>query len=411
MRSRPIQFATLVTLALGGCAGGPTSLGPIEDLPRDLEPQEAAVIEAANEFAFDLFGTLARATPDSNVFVSPLSVSMALGMAVNGAEGETYRQMVETLGLSALTLEEINASYRGVIDLLLDLDPAVETNVANSVWLRRGFPVEESFLEDNRRFFDATIDTLDFTSPTAVAAINDWVREETRERIPTIIDGIPDHYILFLINAVYFKGLWTEPFDPDLTREEPFRLRGGSTRTVPMMMHPDSRFPYTATETYQAVELPYGGEAFAMTIVVPREGRTLEEVVAGLDAAAWRALVDGLEEGRVGVGLPRFRLEYEKTLNDALKSLGMEIAFTGGAADFSKISREFGQDLFIDEVKHKTFVEVDEEGTEAAAATSVGVGIVSMPPQVVADRPFLFVIRERLTGTILFIGQLVEPPR
>jgi len=406
-----LEFARLTAmLALAACASGPSPpLGPI-DLPRDLDPQEAAVVEAGNTFAFDLFGALASAAPDSNVFVSPISVSMALGMAVNGAEGETYHQMVETLGLSALTLDQINASYRGLIDLLLDLDPRVETNVANSVWVREGFPVEEPFLEVNRRFFDATAQTLDFGGPGGVPTINDWVRRETRGRIPSIIDRIPDHYVMFLINAVYFKGLWAEPFDPEKTREEPFHLFDGSTRTVRMMWHAEGRFPLVAMPAYMAVELPYGGEAFAMTIVVPREERTLEDVVSGMDAAAWRDLVSRLETDRVGVALPRFRLEYEKTLNDVLKSLGMEIPFQGGFADFTKINRELGRDLYIDEVKHKTFVEVDEEGTEAAGATSVGVGIVSMPPQVVGDRPFLFVIRERLTGTILFIGQFVSPP-
>jgi serine protease inhibitor len=194
----------LTSLLLASCASGPTPpLGPI-DLPRDLDPNEQVVIEAGNEFAFDLFGALARSQPDSNVFVSPISVSMALGMAVNGAEGETYQQMVETLGLSTLTLDQINSSYQGLIDLLLDLDPSVETNVANSVWIREDFPVEDTFLEVNRRYFDATAQTLDFESPAAPPTINDWVRRETRGRIPTIIDRIPDHYVMFLINAVYF---------------------------------------------------------------------------------------------------------------------------------------------------------------------------------------------------------------
>jgi serpin B len=400
----------LTSLLLASCASGPTPpLGPI-DLPRDLDSNEQVVIEAGNEFAFDLFGALARSQPDSNVFVSPISVSMALGMAVNGAEGETYQQMVETLSLSTLTLDQINSSYQGLIDLLLDLDPSVETNVANSVWIREDFPVEDTFLEVNRRFFHATAQTLDFESPDAPPTINDWVRRETRGRIPAIIDRIPDYYVMFLINAVYFKGQWTEPFDPEATRREAFHLREGSTRTVRMMRHTEGRFPFAATPDYMAVELPYGGEAFAMTIVVPREGMKLEEIVATMDAAAWRDLVSRLEIERVGVALPRFRLEYEKKLNDVLKSLGMELPFEGGFADFSKIHRDLGRDLYIDEVKHKTFVEVDEEGTEAAGATSVGIGIVSMPPQVVADRPFLFAIRERLTGTILFIGQFVSPP-
>lgn len=406
MRGLLFRIVAIAALVLVGCGGGPTATGPIKNLPRDPTPQEASVLRAGNGFTFRLFERLAVAEPDSNVFISPLSVSMALGMALNGAEEETYDAMARTLGLARLTLEEINASYRGLIDLLLDLDPRVETNVANSIWIRDGFPVEEAFLETNRTTFDAEAARLAFGSPEAARAINDWVSRETRGRIPTIVDQIPPNYVLYLINAVYFKGLWSYPFDPRLTRDQPFHLRDGSTRSVPLMTR-DSTYLYAEVDGWKAVQLAYGGGAFAMTLLLPAEARPLESALAELDAEAWQGIIDGLQPSRVLLEIPRFELEYEKTLNDVLADLGMAIAFTPGA-DFGKISR--GAGLWIDEVKHKTFVRVDEEGTEAAAATSVGM-VTSMPPSFRADRPFVYVIRERFSGAILFIGQFVAPPR
>ncbi|MGH7588747.1 MAG: serpin family protein [Gemmatimonadota bacterium] len=387
----------------GGPPGGVQE--PIETLPRELSPQELVLIDAGNDFTFDLFGRLVREEPDENVFVSPLSVSMVLGMLLNGAAGETQSEIETALGLSALTLDEINRAYRDLIDLLLGLDRSVETRVANSIWIREGFPVVPEFLDTNREFFGAEVAGLDFDDPGSVERINGWVEEETNGRIKQIIDMIRPEHVMFLINAMYFKGLWQIPFDKDDTRPAPFRRADGSEVQV-QMMTVDSLFANNVTDRYHAVDLPYGGGAFSMTIVLPAEGVATADLVAALDAPAWRTLIEGLHPQFLQVSLPRFELEYEKTLNETLQELGIRKAF--GDADFSRLTP--GGGVWLDYVKQKAFVKVDEAGTEAAAAT-VGAIAVSAPPPFLADRPFVFAIRERLSGTILFVGQVTDPSR
>ncbi|HUP19614.1 MAG TPA: serpin family protein [Gemmatimonadota bacterium] len=400
LRSLPLVFVALAT----ACASSPSGPDPIQGLPRELTPREAEVLRASNGFGFDLFGTLADDTPDDNVFVSPLSASMALGMTANGASGGTWTAMAGVLGFEEMTVEEMNRAYRDLIDLLVGLDPAVETLIANAIWHRTGFDLRGPFVEDVRSHFDAEVASLDFTSPEALGVVNGWASANTRGRIPKILERIDPAWTLILMNAVYFKGLWTEPFDPDNTRTGDFRRADGTTRSVPFMSQMVEKFPGVATETYTAAELPYGGEAFAMVVVVPTEGHTLEELVAGLDAAAWDALVAGFGEPAFHVVMPRFELEYEADLVDVLTRLGMGVAFTAGA-DFSNLSEH---PFWIDLVKQKTFLKVDEEGTEAAAVTVVA-GPTSMPPTVIADRPFLIAIRERFSGAILFLGQVTDP--
>ncbi|MGH7573086.1 MAG: serpin family protein [Gemmatimonadota bacterium] len=374
---------------------------PIEALPRELSPQEAALVEAGNGFTFKLFQRLVQEEPAGNVFVSPLSVSMVLGMLLNGAAGETRSEIEVALGLSALTIEEINRAYRDLIDLLLGLDPSVETGVANSIWIREGFPVVPEFLAVNREFFAAEVG--DFGDAGSVDRINAWVDEHTNGRITRIVEEIRPQDVMFLINAIYFKGLWRIPFDPDDTRPEPFHRPDGSQVEVALMTV-DSIFPHSLTERYQAVDLPYGGGAFTMTVVLPAEGSTTADLVAELDAAGWKALTEGLQTEFLQVLLPRFELEYEKTLNEALQDLGIRKAFTD--ADFSRLTP--GGGVWLDYVKQKAFVKVDEEGTEAAAVTVGGIA-TSAPPSFRADRPFVFAIRERFSGTILFVGVVTDP--
>lgn len=374
---------------------------PIEALPRELSPQETALVQAGNGFTFDLFRRLVREEPAGNVFVSPLSVSMVLGMLLNGAVGDTRSEIEVALGLSALEIEEINQAYRDLIDLLLGLDPSVETGVANSIWIREGFPVVPEFLGTNRDFFGAEVG--DFGDPGSVDRINAWVEEHTNGRIQRIVEGIRPGDVMFLINAIYFKGLWQIPFDPDDTRPQPFHRLDGSQVEVALMTV-DSVFQHSLTDRYQAVDLPYGGGAFAMTVVLPREDLTPAELVAGLDASGWKSLIEGLHPQFLEVSLPRFELEYEKTLNQALQDLGIRKAFAD--ADFSRLTP--GGGVWLDYVRQKAFVKVDEEGTEAAAAT-VGVIAVSAPPPFRADRPFVFAIRERLSGAILFVGVVTDP--
>ncbi len=407
IRIHGVTAVTFLAAALAaGCASSPTDpVVPLTALPRALTVAERSVIAGSNSFAFDLMRAVNADEAGANVFISPLSVSMALGMTLNGAAGTTFDEMRETLDFGGLSQTEINASYRSLTDLLLGLDRTVDMRIANSVWYRQEFPVEQPFVQSVQASFGARVEGRDFANPATLNVINGWVSSATNNRIESIIDEIRPEHIMFLINAIYFKGAWTDAFDRSATRADTFRAPGGASVPV-QMMNTDGSFRARMTNDYQAVELPYGNTAFTMTIVMPAEGVDIEDFADSLDGEAFDALVSGMGEGRIMLSMPRFRLEYEKTLNDALKALGMPTAFTD-AADFSGISR--GGGLSISEVKHKTFVEVNEEGTEAAAVTSVGIVLTSAPPSIRIDRPFVFVIRERFSGTILFAGKIVEP--
>ncbi len=409
--SLAVAIATLVLAS--GCGDGttgPNGVEPITRLPRELSAAEQEVIQANNIFAFNLLAKLNGADPDSNIFISPLSASMALGMTLNGAAGTTFDAMRSTLGFGELEQTAINESYRDLIALLLDLDGTVTFGLGNSIWYRQGFPVQEEFLTATRDYFDAEVAALDFSDPASADVINDWVAEKTNDKIDEIVQApIDPMTVMFLINAIYFNGTWTYEFDPALTEMAPFHGKDGSAGQV-MMMAQEADLSYGWSESYQVVDLPYGGGAFTMTIVLPREDVDLDGLVAVLDAEGWAELTSDLETTGIKLFLPRFKLEYEKVLNDALKALGMEVAFSGGA-DFSRITPD--RQLYISSVKQKSFVEVDEEGTEAAAATVVEVRETSIgggPPELRVDRPFLFAIRERLSGTILFLGKVVDLP-
>ncbi|HUE96575.1 MAG TPA: serpin family protein [Longimicrobiaceae bacterium] len=408
MKRSVVRIALPLLLSLTAACKSATGPGPLLDaLPRPLTASEQAVLESSNAFAFDLFRRLSGG-PDRNVIVSPLSVSMSLGMTMNGAAGETWEEMRAGLRFDELSQGEINASYRGLMDLLGDLDPATEMRVANSIWYREGFPFEQSFFETVAGSFDAEVSALDFGSSASVDRVNRWVRDRTGGRIPTILEKIGRDDVMYLINAIYFKGEWREQFDPSRTTAAQFRTLDG--RDVPVqMMSADRTIRYAWAPDFQAVDLPYGNGAFTMTVLLPREGKTVEEIVAQLDAGRWSETVDGFVEQRLMLQMPRFRLEYEKELNQALMELGIERAFQPGGADFSRMSAQAGTDLYISAVLHKTFVEVDEKGTEAAAATKTTIGVVSAPPQVRIDRPFAFAIRERFSGAILFLGRVGDP--
>lgn len=403
-----VGLAAAAALVLSACTGSSEpATGPLGSLPRELSAAEQAVVEAGNRFAFDLFRQVGATDENGNVFLSPVSASMALGMAMNGARGETLDEMRETLGYGALELQQINTSYRDLTRLLVQLDPDVDMRVANSLWYHQGFPFEESFFQVAREYFSARVEPVRMVQED-VGTINDWVSEATAGRIPTIVEQISADEVMFLINAVYFKGAWSEPFDPSMTRDEPFHLESGGTRMVPMMKASGTQ-RYTRGDTYEAVDLPYGNEAFSATFVLPTEGLSVDELVASLDEQQWSTLVRGLQESRLDLAVPRFRLEYEQELSEALQALGMQRAFVRGGADFSGMSASHGEELYLSSVLQKTFVEVNEEGTEAAAATSVGVSVTSLPPTLRIDRPFLFAIRENFSGAILFIGKIVNP--
>ncbi|HEY8258498.1 MAG TPA: serpin family protein, partial [Gemmatimonadales bacterium] len=395
-------------LVAGACTptepDGPPPL--LSELPRPLSGPELRIVDGANAFAFDLLREATRSLPsDSNAFLSPLSASMALGMTLNGANGQTWDDMRAALRLSDLSEAEINAGYRDLIGLLRGLDSRTEMRIANSMWARLDLPLEQAFAEAGRSYFDADVSTLDFGSADAVPTINAWVSDRTNGRIPKLLDDIAPNEVLFLINAIYFKGKWRSAFDRGDTQSEPFHGADGRDRTA-FLMHQENPLPFCLTDDFQAVDLLYGNGAFAMTVLLPTAGRTATGILSGLDAVRWRSITDCFSEADVALALPRFRLDYGRRLKEDLEALGMGIAFDRSQADLYRIADVRPDRLYITRVDQKTFVEVNEEGTEAAAATSVGVGTTSAPQVFTmrVDRPFVFAIRERLSGTVLFLG-------
>jgi len=410
-----VLFVALSALLSWACGdGSPT--GPaaeIPGLPRALSVNEELLVTAGNDFAFRFLDQAYREAPDSNLFLAPLSASMALGMTLNGAAGTTFEEMRSTLGFGFMSLEEINEGYRDLMDLLLTLDPLVEMGIGNSIWYRQGFPVRNDFLTRTRDYFDAEVAALDFADPGAADIINAWVRGETKGKIQEIVDN-PLHpaSVMFLINAIYFKGTWTHRFEKDKTRQATFTGESGAAGTVPLMELRDTLL-YTEAPTYHAVDLPYGGKAFSMTLLQPKPDVPLRELVASLSPGSWAQIVAGMTPKEGTVYLPRFRLEWGKVLNGTLQAMGMNVPFNPGAADFSGLSDEAVQrGLFISEVRQKSYVDVNEEGTEAAGVTSVEIREFANPEHFTfrADRPFIFLLRERFSETILFAGILVEPP-
>jgi serpin B len=405
MTARVSRFIPiLAATSLAACSS--VSTEPFTALPRELSVAENQLVAADNRFALKLFSQVSALQPDQNVFISPLSVAFALGMTYNGAAGATRTAMQKTLELDGLTVDQVNQSYRSVMDLLINLDSKVQFQLANSIWYRQGFSVEQSFIDLNKKYFDAQVSALDFGSPAAIATMNQWVNDKTNGKIPGIVDFIDPAEVMFLINAIYFKAAWADKFIPAETHDAPFQLLSGSTKQVPLM-HRVGGFSQGGGPGLHAIDLPYSRGAFSMTVLVPNGNESVDALAARLDQGLWNSIATGLHGSDAELYLPRFKLEYSLKLNNALSALGMEIAFDGQQADFTGINKQGG--LYISRVLHKSFVDVNEEGTEAAAATSVGVIAISAPAPVRIDRPFIFVVRERFSGTILFMGKIADP--
>jgi serpin B len=409
--NRSVAAASLALIASCSSATDPgkgSQTEPLESLPRQLTAGEQSLVSAANDFSFGLFRQIAAAKKDSNAFTSPLSASMALGMTMNGAAGTTYSQMKSTLAFGSATDADINASYKSLIALLRGLDPSVDFRIANSIWYRSGFPVEQPFIDVTKNAFDATVTGLDFSSPSAVTTINDWVSGATAAKIPKIIDKIENDQVMFLINAIYFKGSWRDKFDPAETKDDTFH---GIAGDQPMkLMHRHGKMLLASNSQFVAADLPYGNSAYSMTVLLPNPGTTVDQLAASLQSGAWTTWMGQFHELTTDIWMPRLKLEWQRELNDDLKAMGMRDAFIPDGADFTRMSSTQGRKLYIDKVKQKTYVDINEEGTEAAAVTSVGVSVTSLPPSLRVDRPFIFVIRERLSGTILFMGKIVRMP-
>lgn len=416
----------LVLLALIGCSSvGMSNDKPASPLasnnngPSMNEPNKSAGVNvdgrlsAANtRFGFKLYSEIGKQSAGKNVFVSPASVALALAMTYNGSEGETRQAMARGLELSGMTLEEINRAYSDLHKSLLSLDPKVQIEVANSLWGRKEVSFRADFLQRTKEFYNAEVSALDFNDPSAPSTINDWVKKKTHDKISKIVDQISQDSILFLINAIYFKGKWADEFEKANTSEQDFTLASGAVKKHPMMSR-TGRYPYLKGKNFQAIGLPYGNKRVSMYVFLPEKGTGLEDFLKGMDGQTWDGWMSQFKETKGDIVLPRFKLDYEITLNDALSGMGMGVAFEPDRADFSGMLQT-GQRAFISGVKHKTFVEVNEEGTEAAAVTSVEVQTTSARIErdtfrMVVDRPFFCAIRDNQTGTILFMGSINEP--
>lgn len=387
------------------------SFEPDENKTIILDEKSAQLVEAENKFGLEFFQNIYTSeTEYENIMVSPLSVSLALAMTYNGANGETQTAMEKTLKVYGLTPDDINKSYSNLVAALKSLDPKVLLEIANAIFYRDDFQVENDFVSINRNYYDAEVSALDFGSPEALKTINGWVADNTHDKIETILDRIDRDHVMFLLNAIYFKGIWKSEFETKDTKELLFYIEDGSTIHIPTMQKSDT-ISYTTNNLFSAVRLPYGAGNYNMYLFLPHQENSAQDIVDKLDTDKWAEWMDSFSEPvNVDLKIPRFKYEYEIKLNDVLTDMGMGIAFTE-AADFTGINKN-GQ-LYIDYVKHKTFIEVNEEGTEAAVVTVVAVvretsaGTQNIPFYV--NRPFLYAITEKDTGAILFIGTVKNP--
>jgi len=342
---------------------------------------------------------------------------MALGMLYNGSSGDTRVEMAEVLGMADFTETESNEYYQKVMQTLLASDPLTEIGIANSIWYRDGFPVKQSFIDINQKYFDAAVMSLDFSKPDAVDIINNWCADKTKDKIKEIIEKqISNDIMMYLINALYFKSNWQFEFDKADTKQDDFTKSNSQTKKV-NMMEQTAALPYYVDQYLQCIEMPYGNQAFSMMAILPAADMDIEQLIDYLDNTKFQNIVDNLYPRVVWLRMPRFKIECDILLNDPLEKVGLQRMFDKNFADFNNIydKDKVSDNLYVSKIKQKTFVEVSEEGTEAAAVTVIEVAVGEsqlLPPppvQFFANRPFLYLIREKSTGAILFIGRMDEP--
>ncbi|HBR00722.1 serpin family protein [Roseofilum sp. Belize Diploria] len=401
----------LVLLGLWGCFR-PTTPGAIASSPivsatnTGVNPQ---LTDAHTRFSFKLWQQLLAQEETKNIFISPSSVAIALTMTYNGASGDTQTAMANALELQGMSLNDINQAYATLKQRLENTDESIELSIANSLWGRNDVNFKADFLQQTKTYYDAKVRSLDFTDPATPKHINNWVQRQTKGKIPQIVDQINPDDLLFLINATYFHGQWQNEFNPTLTQERPFYLLNGQEKQHPMMFQTGS-YDYLENEQFQAIRLPYGDGRFSLYVFLPQPEQNLSQFYAQLNSSIWQTWLGQFQENEGSIALPKFQLEYGVELKPVLSALGMDLAFSQ-QADFSEISDISAK---IDGVKHKTFVEVNEKGTEAAAVTSVGIVATSIRPpsnpfEMVVDRPFFCAIYDHETQTPLFFGSIVNP--
>ncbi len=376
----------------------------------NLTDAEKQVVGHNNAFAFKLLQAVYKnEEAQGNIFLSPLSASLALSMLNNGAAGNTQKEIQDALGYGGISREELNAYAQKMIKAMTELDTRGVFESANSIWIEKGFPVLDGFKTVNRQYYDAEVRNEDFSNPATVGVINNWVKEKTGGKIEDLLSEISPEMKLFLINALYFKGYWSMPFSEDETKNLPFSNLDGTSQAMPTMQMLTSGSRYLKRDNCELLELPFGNEAFSLVVLLPDKGVSLPMIMGQLNAGWWSEYLTSVPKPNTEIylRLPRFKVEYERGLNDELKALGM-VSMYDDKADFSLINPDAG--LFVTEVKQKAFAEINELGMEAAAATMVGMATTAIPetpPTRIdfhVDRPFLLFLKEKSTGSIFFTG-------
>lgn len=364
-----------------------------------------------SDFAFDFFKTLQTTQPEANnLFVSPLSLHMALGMLLNGADGETAAEIRSALKVEGIDDLELNQAYKALQEGLPKVDPQVQLSLANSVWCKKDFQVHSSFIKVLKDWFNADAATLEFND-AGLNRINQWASDKTNGKIKKVIEEFGADDVMLLMNALYFKGDWKHKFDLENTTDGSFKLLAGGQKQVKMMKL-NASLKLAQTSDFSAVELPYANGKYNFTLLLPHENKSALEVAKGLTTQSWESLNSGLfRDELVSLQLPKFTLDYDVQLKSTLQKMGIERAFSS-SSDFLKISND--DRLRVSRVKQNTYLGLDEEGTEAAAVTTIVMELTSAPSSsayipIVADRPFLFVISEKTSNTVLFMGRITNP--
>lgn len=413
---KTIKFIILISIGIAFFSCEKESSDNDDNTPElKLTKSGEVLVKSGNNFGFEILDVLNQsAEPDENLFISPLSISFAFGMVLNGAEGDTYNEIAQTFHFGDLTREQINENFEAIVSSLKDIDNNVVMDIANSIWNREGFPVKQDFINVNKEYFDAEVQTLDFSNTESVDIINNWVKDKTNDKIEQIINYIPSDAVMYLINAIYFNGTWKYEFDEEHTEEGDFYLGDGNVYDETLFMKQEAKLRYTENEMFSGVELPYGNGAFSMYVLLPNKNVTTDELIADLKENDWGIYNDQFSlDKEVHLELPKLKFSYErKDMKADLMALGMNVPFTG-SADFSRIS-DFA--TFISRVIHKSFVEINEEGTEAAAVTAIEMEFTAVNPgqekdlfYFKANKPFVFIIQENSSKTIMFIGKVKKP--
>jgi len=400
-----ILFSAVFSMLLASCSKTTESNLPQEPVPINLTADQSSLVKSGNDFAFDIFRkVLTKSSDQQNILISPLSISCALSMVVNGAAGTTRDSILKALRVAGLSTDLINSSWKDLTAALLNVDKRVLISISNSVWSEKNFDVKIPFREVLTYYYNAEVKSFDITNPLAYQDINRWIDDKTNGLITNMLTGLEDNTVMLLVNAIYFKGKWKSHFDKANTSNGTFYRPDGTAAEVPMMRKVSDYKIYYG-EGFAMAEFPYGQGNFVMDVLLPDSPNGINNLLSVVNAESFNSYIDKMASGEIDLSFPRFKYGFKKPLNSILTDMGMGIAFTDNA-DFSNIS---DMKLLINSVLHQSFIETNEEGTEAAAATIVDVGTTSMPPSLKIDHSFLYLIRETTTNSILFMGKVADP--